>query len=163
MLYRHPFYDPTVNVLIEDSVWVLLQPYRQSKVSSTEAGGILLGYRRGPHLHVVDATMPAARDRRKRAAFWRLDPVHQLAATDGWARTQETMDYLGEWHTHPEARPSPSSVDLEEWRKVCSRTSEMMAFLIVGIDLCWLGIGNGPDIRQAQALNVAASVTDPTI
>ena len=56
MLYNHPFCDPAAKILIEDSAWALLQPFRQSKAASTEAGGIFLGYRRGPHLHIVDAT-----------------------------------------------------------------------------------------------------------
>jgi integrative and conjugative element protein (TIGR02256 family) len=151
MLYKHPFYDPIAQVLIESAVLELLQSHRQVSWNSTEAGGVLLGYRRDRHLHITEATLPAARDKRSRTAFWRRDPSHQAAASNGWTRTKETLDYVGEWHTHPESQPSPSNLDLLEWRKVCAATNEAMAFLILGMTGTWFGIGLGEDIRPVTA------------
>jgi integrative and conjugative element protein (TIGR02256 family) len=149
MVYRHPFYDPDVKILIEDAVLTRIQAYRQLTPNAPEAGGILLGYRRGVHLHLVEATLPGAHDQRSRTAFWRRDPAHQNAATNGWTRTHQTLDYVGEWHTHPEAFPSPSSLDLQEWRDICTRTREMMTFLIVGTRDQWFGVGSNLKIRMA--------------
>ncbi len=45
-----------------------------------EAGGILIGSYRGPHIEIVDCTTPMLFDRRRRTLFDRRDPGHQLAA-----------------------------------------------------------------------------------
>lgn len=51
------------------------------------------------------------------------------------------MDYLGEWHTHPEINPSPSGMDISEWTKITSRQPRPMVFMILGISgEIWLGI-----------------------
>ena len=149
MLLKHPFYEATAEVLIEDSVIELINPHRQLKPRAKEAGGILLGYRRGAHIHIVAATVPGLRDRRSRVAFWRRDPSHQARALEEWRRSNSTMDYIGEWHTHPEVRPSPSGVDFSEWRAICVSREEMMVFMILGTDQIWIGIGHCQEIREA--------------
>jgi integrative and conjugative element protein (TIGR02256 family) len=59
------------------------------------------------------------------------------------------MDYLGEWHTHPEEKPIPSFLDISEWRKICSARKERMIFVIVGwTGNLWLGEGQGNNIIQ---------------
>lgn len=150
MLLKHPFYEATAGVLIEDSVIELINSHRQLKPRAKEAGGILLGYRRGVHMHIAAATVPGPRDRRSRVTFWRRDPSHQERALEEWRRSSSTMDYLGEWHTHPEVRPSPSGVDYSEWRAICGKREEMMAFMILGTDQIWFGIGHYQEIRKAN-------------
>ena len=43
-----------------------------------------------------------------------------------------TKSYLGEWHTHPEPNPRPSSLDITEWKKTANYNEDMLLFLIVG-------------------------------
>jgi integrative and conjugative element protein (TIGR02256 family) len=75
-----------------------------------------------------------------------------------WRISDETMDYIGEWHTHPESNPQPSTLDLDEWRKICARRQDPMVFLIQGTVRHWLGVGQGRAIRVAiDAANEAAS------
>jgi len=57
------------------------------------------------------------------------------------------MDYVGEWHTHPESGPAPSSLDFCEWRKICKRRKEMMLFLIQGTEAVWMGVGMGNPLK----------------
>jgi integrative and conjugative element protein (TIGR02256 family) len=121
MLLRNPFDEKTAEVLIEDYVIDVINPYKQLKARAREAGGILLGYRRGAHMHIVAATIPGPLDTRNRASFWRRDPSHQTKALVEWRRSNSTMDYLGEWHTHPEVQPSPSGVDCKRLPKSSSR------------------------------------------
>lgn len=147
MLLEHPFASTDACVLIEDDVLCRVQGYRQLDHDAKEAGGILLGYRRGEHLHVVDATMPAANDVRSRFGFWRRDAWHQAVATKGWNRSQGTLDHLGEWHTHPEPHPRPSTIDLAEWGKLCGTKRHPLVFVIVGTVECWFGVGHSVNIR----------------
>ncbi|WP_269139197.1 Mov34/MPN/PAD-1 family protein [Burkholderia pseudomultivorans] len=82
----------------------------------------------------------------------RLAHGHQKIALDLWKAERETMDYLGEWHTHPEAVPTPSSIDTGEWRKICAKKSDFMMFLILGTrNVLWVGAGRRGELRGETA------------
>lgn len=148
MLLEHPLAGPDARVLIEDDVLRRLRAYRQIGNAAEEAGGVLLGYRRGEHLHVVAATAPAALDRRSRYGFVRSDPLHQARAMRGWRLSGGRLDYLGDWHTHPEVAPQPSSLDRREWRKLCRSLHRCLLFVIVGTEHWWFGVGEGMRLMQ---------------
>ena len=128
-------------ILVEGAPLQTMEKYRQNRADKAEAGGILLGYRKGPNLHIVQATVPQLTDRRRRFRFDRAANRHQQIALEQWHISGRTMDYLGEWHTHPEITPSPSGVDIAEWRKITNRQSRPMVFMIIGLTgTIWLGI-----------------------
>lgn len=119
-------------ILFEAQVVETLNGFRQNP-GTNESGGILLGFRRPPHLHVVDCTVPSRRDHRNPFAFFRFDRRHQDAAKKLWETTKGAGYYLGEWHTHPVASPSPSITDRKEWEKLMrSPLGPDLLFLIVG-------------------------------
>ncbi|WP_373322394.1 Mov34/MPN/PAD-1 family protein [Chitinimonas viridis] len=103
----------------------------------------MLGYRRTPHLHVAEATFPVAGDIRTRYGFHRFARHHQLVALNRWQDTDGMLDYVGEWHTHPEDHPAPSNVDRSHWRQISERSERPMLFLIVGRVTDWVGLGHG--------------------
>lgn len=84
---------------------------------ATEAGGLLLGrYLVDSQAIVVDEiTEPAPGDVREPRAFHRLDEWHQVAVACAWANSDGRCHYLGEWHTHSEAVPVPSALDVASW------------------------------------------------
>ncbi|MCY1529268.1 hypothetical protein D9M68_644020 [compost metagenome] len=127
--------------LIERSVWEFLFSHAQTKPNATEAGGILLGHRAGDHIHVISATGPLPNDRRARLSVDRLDAGHQQIARDAWASSGGTIDYVGDWHTHPQNMPTPSSKDYSEWKKLTRILSRSHLFVIVGSssNSLWLG------------------------
>lgn len=153
MLLENPQDDAEGLVLIEDSVLVDIQRYVQDDRTLPESGGILLGYRRQHHLHIVEATIPAKGDSRGRFHFWRRDRSHQREATKAWKKSGKTIDYLGEWHTHPERHPSPSVLDLREWRKICVTRQNCMVFVIVGIGSFRVGVGKSDDIKFSRPVD----------
>src|SRR5579862_3615404 len=103
-----------------------------------EAGGILLGFYRGPHVQIVHCTSPLPGDRRLWNFFDRSDPGHQGEALKHWRDSGRTMNYVGEWHTHPEAVPTPSFVDRRTWRKIARRhTIGPLVFAIRGTSGWW--------------------------
>jgi integrative and conjugative element protein (TIGR02256 family) len=77
--------------------------------------------------------------------------MRQIALSE-WAKSLETMDYVGEWHTHPEIHPQPSALDLQEWQQICRRRKELMVFMIQGILGSWVGVGLHRDIRHATSV-----------
>lgn len=154
MMYRHPQYPDRV-VLLEPPVIQTIFAYRQLRDSDTEAGGVLLGLRRGDHLHVTALTCPSSRDKRSRFAFWRRRRYHQEEALKQWRASGGLVDYLGEWHTHLEMRPSPSGTDLREWRTLLRHYEGPLLFLIAGTrDFVWAGIGQGAHIEPAAAMEL---------
>ena len=139
----HPF-SASGMLLVEESVLARLHAFRQDAPHKLEAGGILLGYRRGAHVHVSDATVPSSQDTRARTRFHRAAQHHQAVALAQWRASEGLLDYVGEWHTHPEAMPQPSPIDLTQWRIIHGLTHRQpMVFIIVGNhDVDWYGAGH---------------------
>lgn len=106
----------------------------------TERGGILLGSRRGIHLHVIEATLPMRWDIASAFMFKRSARGHQEAALKSWKASNHIVDWIGEWHSHPERHPEPSGKDLRTWRRIVEERGARMAFLIVGYEGEWLGV-----------------------
>src|SRR5687768_16273206 len=115
MLGALPFGPNWAKLLIEAPLLERLVAFRQVTSTAPEAGGILMGYRRGPHTHVTEATVPSRSDIRRRSSFFRHTGPHQRVALRRWKETNQTLDYVGEWHTHPEDDPGPSGIDLNHW------------------------------------------------
>jgi integrative and conjugative element protein (TIGR02256 family) len=105
-----------------------------------ERGGILLGFRRGQHLHISEATFPMRWDTGTRFAFRRSSTGHEEIALRRWRQSNRTMDWVGEWHSHPEGIPSPSSIDIRSWKEITRNRAAPMAFIIIGWECGWLGL-----------------------
>lgn len=139
------------HILIQAEVIELIRSFCQNGAEAPESGGVLLGYRRGVHLHVTRATTPTAHDRRSRTSFERAADGHQAVALEHWSSSSGTGDYLGEWHTHPQDHPTPSGTDLVEWKKILAvPNTKHMVFLIVGIEAIWAGIGFAEVVKQIR-------------
>lgn len=149
MMIEHPFI-PSARLLIDDAVVDVVMWNRQLKSADPEAGGILLGLRRDDHLHVTGLTTPCPVDKRWRMGFQRKDSSHQVKALAAWSESGGTVDYIGEWHSHPERHPSPSSIDAREWSSICLFQHKPMVFLIAGTRTqLWIGVGDSSGVRQA--------------
>ncbi len=123
--------------------------FRQTRPSTPESGGILLGYRRGDHVHVVAATVPGPFDLGTRTSFRRSERGHREHALAIWRNSKEQMDYLGEWHTHPERHPSPWSTDHHAWNELMGQNlMHPLIFLILGTHTSqWVGWGLAGNTR----------------
>lgn len=111
--------------------------FTQRESRDTEAGGVLMGrFIEGGEDVVVDlVTPPLAGDRRSRFRFYRAKCAHQEVIDREWRSSGGTRTYLGEWHTHPEPYPTPSTTDLNGWRRRVKRDTfhgQTLHFLIVG-------------------------------
>lgn len=148
MLMQLPFGHSEEKLLIESALLDQLREFRQIAPDASEAGGILMGYRRGPHTHVTEATMPSKEDVQHRFGFLRQAKYHHQTAVRRWKETGETLDYAGEWHTHPEDDPSPSNKDIRNWRKITMASQRPMIFVIIGRSTNWIGAGLGQRVVQ---------------
>lgn len=122
-------------IILDAAVISTLMKYRQVASSAPEAGGILLGKRRGPHIEVTVATEPTTGDRRSRFGFKRGLRGHADVAIQTWRFEAGMVDYVGEWHTHPQRDPTPSGLDRKEWAKLINRRrSSDLVVVVVGTE-----------------------------
>lgn len=143
--------------------------HRQAQARRSESGGVLLGrYISGCRDIIVDeVTTPMAGDRWTRFSFYRSHAPHQRVIDERWLASRGTCQYLGEWHTHPELYPSPSRIDLDDWRRRL-RTDEFdsdsLMFVIVGIRevRAWQGLRGSGEICALEPAGARSAATGPT-
>ncbi len=108
-----------VSVHIRAQALATFHAYRQRRFFHREAGGQLFARVRGNDWEIVTATGPRARDRRDRFSFW----PHRASEQDEiYEHHALGLEYVGDWHTHPQNVPSPSSDDLTSIRNVVRRS-----------------------------------------
>ncbi|MBF4991863.1 Mov34/MPN/PAD-1 family protein [Methylophilus sp. QUAN] len=133
---------------IDVSVIEQFKKYKQTNFMSREAGGILLGYLDlySNGLLIEKCTVPCFGDKRTRFSFYRSNK-HQKKAEKWWRETNEKGVSLGIWHTHPEPRPTPSSVDYADFKQVIAASAFNSGYLlsiIIGTEEfgVWMGDKN---------------------
>ena len=119
-------------VVIEAAALKHVQRHRQTKPTSTEAGGQLFGTIERSRIRVLSATGPYIGDERERFRY-RSNPTYAQRAIDRQAARGHL--YLGEWHTHAEDTPNSSSLDHDAMNKLIASSrlnSNGLLMLIVG-------------------------------
>lgn len=114
-----------------DATLKVFDQHVQRQESDYEAGGLILGSVHGPHMLIEHATTPTSQDKRFRCLFERMPFGHKSTALDQWTVSQGTIRYLGEWHTHPEDHPHPSSIDRSEWKCLATKRLDKRPMLAV--------------------------------
>ncbi|PIT06435.1 hypothetical protein TSA1_31500 [Bradyrhizobium nitroreducens] len=119
-------------MILAEQVVAEIRRFTGPDEANLEAGGILLGCYRGPHVEILECTTPMPLDRRTRNGFVRRDPGHQRRALEVWKVSDRTVNFVGEWHTHPEERPSPSRVDRDTWADQMGRHRDDALVFVIG-------------------------------
>ncbi|WP_231886191.1 Mov34/MPN/PAD-1 family protein [Marinomonas atlantica] len=105
--------------------------YIQAKDSDCEAGGLILGSVHGQNMLIKEVTEPTINDKRFRCLFERMPFGHEAMALAKWTTSKGVTRYLGEWHTHPEDDPSPSTLDRAEWKSLAEKRIDKRPLLVV--------------------------------
>jgi integrative and conjugative element protein (TIGR02256 family) len=125
-------------IKLTGSVMETLQQYKQVHNNSLESGGVILGrfIKVSKNIVVDKITTPMRGDKQTRFSFKRLSPLHQGIITEEWKKSNGTSNYLGEWHTHSEDFPTPSGVDIRDWKRKLKKdvfSGRYLYFIIAGI------------------------------
>lgn len=117
-----------------DEVLLHVSAHRQTKLWHREAGGLLFARIEGASITIEDITGPRRDDRRSRCSY---EGDREAEQEEIYNRHRLGLEYVGDWHTHPQRRPKPSGIDD---RTMSSRVQESrhqllgFVFVIVGTD-----------------------------
>lgn len=112
--------------------------HRQCWPWSREAGGQLFARFSDSQIEICKVRGPSTKDRRGR--FWFL-PDRKKENQEIRECFVEGLHYIGDWHTHPQVHPIPSTEDLLSIAECFKRSEhELFGFLIVIV-----GIHDSPD------------------
>lgn len=141
-------------VVFSPEILKVFWKHRQRLSWQTEAGGVLLGKRRGRHIEVVLVSEPMPTDRREQFMFEREAAGHSAFARAAWRAGGGAIDYVGEWHTHPQQVPVPSGVDRAEWRKLASARAadSPLVTVVVGTWALHVELVSGPAQSELVSL-----------
>jgi integrative and conjugative element protein (TIGR02256 family) len=108
--------------------------YQQIESFSAEAGGQLFARFSDAEIRVERATGPRISDRRSRYGYV---PDRRREQEEIDALHRRGLHFIGDWHTHPEPRPCPSTSDIRSIQQaVRESTHHLNGFilLIAGTD-----------------------------
>ncbi len=122
---------------IEDSVLKTLKKRCQNS-QMNERGGILLGKVTEDYSQftITEVSEPSVEDSSGPLYFHRNQARAQKIINQRWKESDGEINYLGEWHTHPQINPIPSGIDyLLAWESVYKNVTEIdtIFMIIVGM------------------------------
>lgn len=133
-------------LVLTDTVITRFRKYRQTG-RRPEAGGQLFGTFESARVRIECATGPRRTDQRRRNSFV---PDRRAERREIKHLYEEGLHYVGDWHTHPRRRPTPSGVDVENFGDTFRRSRhDLPSFIliIVGLDSelddLYVGLCNG--------------------
>lgn len=118
-----------ITIAFTSEVINFLLHHRQKNIFASEAGGQLFARFDEGTTTIVAATGPTRLDKRFRYGFI---PSRFLQRQEIQTMHASGKHFVGDWHTHPQPRPVPSSEDVASMID-CFRKSrhELMAFVMV--------------------------------
>jgi len=140
-------------VELTDEVLETLNRHRQLENLSHEAGGQLFARFEADRMRILRATEPTPKSRRGRTYFWPSRREEQLEIESLYA---EGLHYVGDWHSHPEPHPEPSSDDIEKIKGIHAKSKHdlnCILMLIVGThkdaEGLWLASASNAGVTRA--------------
>lgn len=127
-----------------------LERHQQLSLTDSERGGLLIGIYRPPHIEITQISEPQKEDGTSRFEFIRRSKKHIDLVLYAWKKSKKIETYMGEWHTHPEDHPVPSSTDLKEWHEKFPKDRAKIV-IIIGRVSNWYGFWDGGNVT---ALNI---------
>lgn len=142
-MIRIPVGTSGQTVVFSSSILKHFEQVRQIRTSQPEAGGQLFAKLSAGDILIQRATGPRPSDRRARMRFM---PDRRREQEEIVLMHKDGLHYVGDWHTHPDAYPAPSTVDVDSIRECVLRSRhELNGFLMVVV-------GTGP---LPQALHIS--------
>lgn len=121
---------PSLLITFEDDVLDHMGAYRQTNCFRREAGGQLFAKVTSHAWVVCVATGPRKSDFRSRFGY----RPHRAAEQEEIDRFfKQGLHFVGDWHTHPQAKPSPSDTDIWSMNDTVSRSEHSLVGMLLTI------------------------------
>ena len=149
MSIRYPIGESGEYLTLEQNVLNHFVKWRQLDPKTPETGGQLFGAVEGQCIKVKLATGPRSSDQRGRFFFVadRLAERREIGALH-----KSGLHYFGDWHTHPQAFPTPSGTDLASMADLFARSKhELNAFLMVIVGTAGFPEGLHVSLHEANS------------
>jgi integrative and conjugative element protein (TIGR02256 family) len=124
--------------------------------TGNEKGGILLGKVYPKHIFINNITIPGLWDKFGPFYFIRSKNKAQKEIDNAWKQSGGIEIYLGEWHSHPETNPIPSSQDTKMIKLSLRKTKmeiDFLFLLIGGLNkTLWFGEATNNSLNKLSVL-----------
>lgn len=117
-------------ITLSDSVLDKLWSHRQHRRFSSEAGGQLFARIVAGRLDIEEITGPRQTDRR---SLFGYEPDRSAERAEIKAQFRRGLHFVGDWHTHRQAIPTPSYVDLENVREIVTKSEHDLPGILMVI------------------------------
>ena len=139
--------------MIEVKESVINQLRTHCQVDSDEIGGVLTGSITSENrLRISNVSEPCPiLNLSNRCACIRDASRANKFIQEDFERSDHTRIYLGEWHTHPENDPHPSSVDIESIIEIYNKSDIVIdgdVLVIVGLKSNYYGFYDGKSMKE---------------
>lgn len=122
-------------LVFSSTVLERFEKHQQLRFWHREAGGQLFARLALPDIVVEEATGPRPSDRRTRRSY---RPNLHTEQSEIDSRHIRGLRFIGDWHTHPEAVPEPSSDDIVSMHKIVTKSIHSFNGFVLVI------VGTGP-------------------
>jgi integrative and conjugative element protein (TIGR02256 family) len=117
-------------LVLMDEVLEHFRRHRQIRFWQCEAGGQLFARYESNRIIVVEATGPRRTDRRSRGSYV---PDRRAEQEEIERRSLIGLQFIGDWHSHPEPRPKPSRLDLASIAECFNRSAHTLNAFVMAI------------------------------
>jgi integrative and conjugative element protein (TIGR02256 family) len=145
------------DIFISTEVIALFKKHIQNKKDLPESGGIITGEILDKVIKIITCSEPSSDDIQSRYNFIRSHKTAQNFINYRFKISNGTEIYLGEWHTHPEDKPTPSNTDLKSFHKTLKNNrlnSDVHFMIIVGIVETYFAIYNKGNIVDQKYITL---------
>jgi integrative and conjugative element protein (TIGR02256 family) len=108
----------------------VLSAHRQEGWRAKEIGGQLFARFSPESVEVTVATVTKGKSRRSRFGFF---PDRNAERADVLSLFKQGLHYIGDWHTHPQDVPTPSSTDERELHDIFVKSQHELPFMLLVI------------------------------
>lgn len=122
---------PVEQIIYNNQLFTFFQS-EVEKYPFLETGGVLLGFLKNKTIFIEKASGPG-KVALHEPYYFRADPNYVSMFIDmEIANSQCKLRYLGEWHSHLQIEPDPSTIDLASLSEIAESSSDFCLMLVLG-------------------------------
>ena len=118
-----------------------------------ELCGVLMGSKIGDNSYRISKISPACVKRHSCCGCERDAAMANKFIKEDYEQSGHTRFYIGEWHTHPENKPTPSAVDYNSIKDnylTALLVEPFMFMIIVGTESFHISVYNGKEFVEVE-------------